>query len=224
MRNHHPGVTETSTAAWERRAALAGPVDFTMMYVAHDAFNRDLDRLLDAVADGRGHSPAVVATWQLFSKQLHTHHAAEDTVLWPRLRAAVADPDEQRILDDMEAEHASLDPRVEQINAAIADQNTKALERELSVLAKGLSAHMIHEESQALPLLERRLGQAGWDAFSKEIRDQQGGIKGAAEYLPWVLDGATEQLKTQVLRLLPAPARVVYRRVWVPKYRKAARL
>lgn len=224
MRNHGPEAAETSTAAWERRAARAGAVDFTMMYVAHDAFNRDLARLLNAVAAGRGHSPAAVATWQMFSKQLQTHHTAEDTALWPLLRSAVTDPDEQRILDDMEAEHASLDPRIEQIDAAITDKNTKALEQGLSVLAKGLSTHMIHEESQALPLLERRLGKAGWDGFAKEIRDQQGGIKGAAEYLPWVLDGATKQLKTQVLKLLPAPARVVYRRVWEPRYRKAARL
>jgi len=33
---------ETAAETRERRAALAGDVDFTMMYVAHDAFNRDL--------------------------------------------------------------------------------------------------------------------------------------------------------------------------------------
>ena len=94
---------------------------------------------------------------------------------------------------------------------------------ELKALAQGLSEHMIHEEQAALPLLERRTGKAGWDSFTTEIRGQQGGLKGAAEYLPWVLDGATDETKTQVLSLLPPPARLLYRR-WEKKYRSSGRL
>ena len=216
--------TESHTDAWSRRASLAGSVDFTMMYVAHDAFNRDLERLIGASQAGSGLTPAAIGTWRSFSKQLHTHHNAEDAALWPRLYAAVTDPAEIQILTDMEAEHASIDPRLEQIDAALEGRNATALDSDLKSLAQGLSDHMIHEEQAALPLLERRTGQACWDAFSKEIRDQQGGLKGAAEYLPWVLDGATDETKTQVLKLLPPPARLLYRRVWDKKYRSSARL
>jgi hypothetical protein len=81
---------------------------------------------------------------------LHTHHTAEDTALWPRLRA-------------------------------------------------------------------------GWQAFGAEIRDQNGGIKGGALYLPWVLDGATDDVKGRVLKVLPPPARLLYRG-WERKYRNAGRL
>ena len=84
----------------------------------------------------------------------------------------------------MEAEHGSIDPRLEQIDTAVEGRDAIALDAELKSLAQGLSEHMIHEEQSALPLLERRTGTAGWEAFSKEIRDQQGGLKGAAEYLP----------------------------------------
>lgn len=91
-------------------------------------------------------------------------------------------------------------------------------------LDEGLSAHMIHEESAALPLLERRLGKAGWDAFGRHIREQVGGMSGAAEYLPWVLDGADADVQRTILGVLPAPARLIYRRVWEPKYRKSVRL
>ena len=219
--SHH---TESRADAWTRRQSLAGSVDFTMMYVAHDAFNRDLERLIGASQAGSEFTPAAIATWRSFSKQLHTHHNAEDAALWPRLHAAVTDPAEIQILTDMEAEHASIDPRLEQIDAALEGRNATALDAELKSLAQGLSNHMIHEEQAALPLLERRTGQAGWEAFSKEIRDQQGGLKGAAEYLPWVLDGATDQTKTQVLKLLPPPARLLYRRVWDRKYRSPERL
>lgn len=216
--------TESKPDAWTRRQSLTGNVDFTMMYVAHDAFNRDLERLIGASQAGSGLTPAAIATWRSFSKQLHTHHNAEDAALWPRLYAAVSDPDEIQILTDMEAEHASIDPRLEQIDAALEGRNATALDAELKSLAQGLSNHMIHEEQAALPLLERRTGQAGWEAFSKEIRDQQGGLKGAAEYLPWVLDGATDETKSQVLALLPPPARFLYRRVWDKKYRRSERL
>src|SRR4029077_17666101 len=130
--------------------------------------------------------------------------------LWPRLYEAVTDSDEIQVLTDMEAEHGSLDPRLEQIDAAIEAGNATALDAELKALAKGLCEHMIHEEQAAFPLLERRTGKAGLESFRKEIRDQQGGLKGAAEYLPWVLDSATDETKAQVLNLLPAPARLLY--------------
>jgi iron-sulfur cluster repair protein YtfE (RIC family) len=216
--------TESKADAWTRRQSLTGSVDFTMMYVAHDAFNRDLERLIGASQTGNGLTPAAIATWRSFSKQLHTHHNAEDAALWPRLYAAVTDPDEIQILTDMEAEHGSIDPRLEQIDATLEGRDATALDAELKLLAQGLSEHMIHEEQAALPLLERRTGTAAWEAFTKEIRDQQGGLKGAAEYLPWVLDGATDETKTQVLRLLPPPARLLYRRVWDKKYRSSERL
>jgi iron-sulfur cluster repair protein YtfE (RIC family) len=215
--------TETPVQAWSRRAAHAGEVDFTMMYVAHDAFNRDLRRLLAAARDGQGFSPAALATWQLFSRQLHTHHTAEDTALWPALRAVVETDDERALLDQMEAEHAELDPRLDRVEAALADRHPDRLVTELELLAAGLAGHMRHEEDAALPLVELRLGRSGWTAFGDEVRDQNGGLKGAALYLPWVLDSADDHVKRRVLELLPGPARLLYRG-WERKYRNAGRL
>jgi hypothetical protein len=123
----------------------------------------------------------------------------------------------------MEAEHAEIDPRLERIEAALADRLADQLVVELEGLAAGLAAHMRHEEDGALPLVERRIGAAGWKAFGDEIRDQNGGIKGGALYLPWVLDGATDDVKGRVLKLLPPPARLLYRG-WERKYRNAGRL
>lgn len=214
---------ETRTDAWNRRAALAGEVDFTMMYIAHDAFNRDIARLIEAADGGTGLSAAALTTWRGFARQLHIHHAAEDKALWPHLAAAVTDQSESRILEEMETEHASLDPRVDQIQAAIGAGDAVAMVSELKTLGQGLAAHMIHEETEALPLVERRLGKAGWDTFTLEIRQQQG-IKGAAEYLPWVLEGASGQIQATMMQMLPPPVRLIYRRMWEPKYRKANRL
>ncbi|MDH2416206.1 hemerythrin domain-containing protein [Nocardioides sp. CER19] len=215
---------ESRADAWTRRASIVGEVDFTMMYIAHDAFNRDMARLIAAADAGQGSSPPAQATWRSFAKHLQTHHHAEDKALWPRLAGAVADPAESRVLAQMETEHASIDPRLDQIEASMKRASDAELADALQTLAEELAAHMVHEESEALPLLERRLGQAGWTAFTQEIRHQQGGIKGASEYLPWVLDGATDQIQQQVLRMLPAPARLLYRVRWEPTYRNATRL
>src|SRR5262245_51783502 len=209
---------ETPTDAWKRRRANEGRVDFTMMYVAHDAFNRDLSRITQATADGRGFCPETVATWTQFSKQLHNHHSAEDDALWPRLRSAVTGPEEVEILDAMEAEHGELDPRLDRIHAALMDRRADDFGSELGQLAAGVAARRRHGEDAALPLLERRLGRSGWDAFGREVRERNGGLRGGAEYLPWVLDGASEDIKRRVLKMLPGPARLLYRWVWEPKY------
>jgi hypothetical protein len=36
--------------------------------------------------------------------------------------------------------------------------------------------------------------------------------------LPWLLDGASAEQAQVVLAELPAPLRVVYRRIWQPRY------
>ena len=205
---------------WRERTPLNGEVDFTMMYVAHDAFARDLHRLTVACERGQAFTPGTLAGWAMFAKQLHIHHTAEDTSLWPRLRAAVSAPEEVAILEAMNTEHAQLDPQLERVDEAIAARDAEGLVDGVHTLASGLIAHMQHEENEALPLIESYLGTEGWAAFGQDIRNTQGGIRGGAEYLPWVLDEAPDSTKTKVLRLLPAPARLLYRRVWAPRYRR----
>lgn len=192
------------------RRVLDGAVDFSMMYAAHDAFSRHLERLA-AGLDQDGAAAAGVSTrWALFAKQLHIHHTTEDRSLWPRLRAAVSAPDEVAVLAAMEHEHAALDP-------LLARRGAAAGVRELTA---GLAAHMRHEENEALPLVETHLGPAGWAAFGRDIRKTQG-FRGAAVYFPWLLDGAPDATATRVLGSVPPPIRFLYRRVWAPRYRRS---
>jgi hypothetical protein len=59
------------------------------MNALHDAFRRDLDDLLAT----RAARKAVRARWTVFREQLHFHHTAEDTAIWPPVRAKlVGDP------------------------------------------------------------------------------------------------------------------------------------
>ena len=194
-------------------------VDFTMMYVAHAAFTRDLRRLSRENERGQARTPVARAQWAMFTKQLHIHHRAEDTALWPLLRAAALRPDESDVIDQMEREHAQIDPQLERIDVAFASDDGALLGEEIQALASTLTAHMRHEEDAALPLVEAHLGAAGWAKFGAAIRQTQG-LRGAAEYLPWLLDDVSTEVQAKVLKMLPPPVRFLYRRSWAPAYRR----
>jgi hypothetical protein len=201
------------------RHPLEGKVDFTFMYAAHDAFHRDLRRLTAAVEAGQIADPAVRTGWATFKNQLHVHHTAEDTSLWPPLRQKVTRPEDVAVLDAMQAEHARIDPLLSEVDASLAASGRVG---NAEVLAETLAAHMKHEEDQALPLVEAHLGPAGWAAFRKATGKIQG-LRGGAEFFPWMLDGAPADTSKRVLGMLPPPARLLYRAVWRPGYARTPR-
>jgi iron-sulfur cluster repair protein YtfE (RIC family) len=205
-----------------RRRPRQGKVDFTLMYAAHDAFHRDLQRLTTAVEAGQTADPAMRAGWVTFKNQLHIHHTTEDTSLWPALRQRVNQTAEVEVLDAMEAEHARIDPLLSRVDASFAATDGAGLAENVGALTVALEAHMNHEEDHALPLVEARLGPEGWAAFRKAIKKRQG-LRGGAEFFPWMLDGAPADTSKRVLGTLPAPARLLYRAVWRPGYARTPR-
>jgi hemerythrin-like domain-containing protein len=207
------------TTSNNSRVPLAGAVDFTMMYAGHDAFVRDLRHLARAAEDGTSSEPHVLARWTMFCTQLHIHHQAEDAALWPPLRAKARQPHEVSVLDEMEAEHGQIDPHLEQVDAALAAHDPARFGQCLQALTESLSAHMLHEETQALPLVETYLGPKGWAAFGAAIRKTQG-LRAGATFFPWLLDETSEAAQAKVLGLFPPPVRLLYRRVWAPRYHR----
>src|SRR3954452_23101257 len=82
-------------------AAPPGPVDISMMYVAHHGFRRDLAAFAAAVratpVEDRKTWKALLRRWELFSIALHHHHSGEDEWLWPVL-VERAEPGEKELL------------------------------------------------------------------------------------------------------------------------------
>lgn len=201
-------------------SAQTEPIDFTMMYVTHDALRRDVGRLAQAAASGTATSPQVLAGWENFKTQLHVHHTVEDNDLWPRLYRAVADrPDELTLLKEMEDEHAVLDPLLAQVDAALASDGGPQLDKQLHQLTTALQAHLRHEEDHALPLVQSVLTQDDWDAFGKAMARTQG-IRGAAVYVPWIVDDAPRERRKRFFAMLPAPVGLLNRLLWEPRYRQ----
>jgi iron-sulfur cluster repair protein YtfE (RIC family) len=226
--------TDPATSTTSTTGAQAGRIDFTLMYVTHDAFRRDLSRLLRAAAEGRTDSVGVQVGWANFKRQLHVHHTAEDEALWPRVEAACAGrADAAEILAAMEAEHASLDPLLDAADAAMdaamdaaADAamgqhaaNRAELTEVVADLETALGAHMKHEEVAALPLIQEVLTPEDWTAFARVIARKQK-LSGAAAYVPWVIDGAGEEQRAAFFTAMPAPVKVLNRLFWSSRYHK----
>ncbi|MDI2130925.1 hemerythrin domain-containing protein [Yinghuangia seranimata] len=196
--------------------------DMTMMFVMHDALRRDLETVARISEKGGDEPRRVLATalgWQLFKTALHAHHSAEDDVLWPALREAVADrPDDIALLDAMEAEHAAVDPGLAAMDAALADaeHGHERLGFIVGKLTEGLGGHLKHEEDEALALIDAFVTPEVLARFGAEHSARVGAA--APRFLPWMLDGQSPERLAQVLGTLPEPVRGLYTAQWQPAY------
>jgi hypothetical protein len=194
-------------------------IDFTVMYATHNAFRRDLGRLQAATAAGKGDTAQVRAGWRNFTTQLRIHHSVEDADLWPRIQRAVAGrPGDLALLEEMEAEHARIDPLLAAVDGALTRREASLAEcvQELSAV---LGHHLKHEEDSVLPLIQSVLTRADWRGFKGAMARRQR-IKGAAVYIPWVTDGIPPADEHKFLATFPAPARLINRLFWEPRYRQ----
>lgn len=189
--------------------------DWTAMYVMHDALRRELEHLAKVAAREDGEARRVLAEapgWDLFKTALHVHHTAEDEALWPAMRAGLAgDPDGLALMDAMEAEHAAIDPAIEAIDAG-----TEPLGGLVETLAAGLTAHLRHEEDDAIPLLDATLTPEQFAHFG-QVHGARLGPNGP-RVIPWLLDGVDPERAASMLALLPEPARAAYENDWRPAY------
>lgn len=201
---------------------MSGAFDMTLMYAMHNALRRELEHIARITARADGDPRRILASaagWEMFKSALHVHHGAEDEALWPAVREAVADrPGDLALVEAMEAEHAVIDPLIEEIDAALADRESAPgrVGAAADALAGALRVHLKHEEDDGLPLVEATVTAEQWQHFGAVH-----GSRGAADaprLTPWLLDGADEQIVAAMLALLPEPVRAAYRDQWQPAY------
>jgi hypothetical protein len=196
----------------------SGRADWTLMTAIHDALRRDLDELITTTAD-----PATArARWIVFRDQLHRHLAAEHAAMWRPARAKLTgDPRGQALLEAMDDERQLIGP----LRAMADDAFTMAarparLRPLLARLQTKLTSHLTHEEADALPLLGQLMSPAELGAITRALRGGTGGGR-AAHTIPWALAHASPAVRTQVLSQLPAPTRLLYRTIWLPRHTRA---
>lgn len=205
----------------------AGDADLTVMLGAHAALRRDLTRLARTAAFADLPDPqrraSVRAGWETFKRQLHLHHTAEDTLVWPALRQRLAHSEHaQSVLDAMEAEHRLIDPLLAAVDDAFGDADAAGVAAASDALATSISSHLAHEERDGLPLIGVALTAAEWRGVGVRIA-RRSGLSNAGEMFAWIADGAAEDEAAAAIATLPPPARLLYRAVWNPRYHRTTR-
>lgn len=199
-------------------------LDMTMMYAIHGAFRRDLDRLSVMTETPDPDRPYVTHGWETLKMALHGHHHSEDEDLWPLARRNIPNrPDDLAVLDAMEDEHATIDPMIQRIDAQLYrnDPDDHELADAVASFRDGLSTHLAHEESDALPVLNRAISEQEWAAF-EQAQGKRYSLKETATLLPWITEEdspASRRIQSE----MPLPMRLLNQWVLSPRYRRSTR-
>ncbi len=202
----------------------------TIVYLIHEAFLRDLDRLKSAVRSPRlepRQAGRLSAHWRFINEQLHHHHHVEDESLWPLLRPKLAgQAADLAVLDEMEAQHLTLEPTCRAVDGGFttlaSGPNVDAGEElagQLEALRVLLAAHLDDEESKCFPVIEKTLSPEEFQLFGKATAKAVG-MRGSARFFPWIFDGAQPVEHDAVLSMPPPPVRILCRYVWEPRYER----
>ena len=210
-------------------APSRAPADTTIMGVVHDALRRDLVRSREAVGatppPGDAQRVAIADHLLWMMDFLHHHHHAEDVGLWPMVRAR--NPEAAAVLDRMSAEHAVVEPLLERVLAAArgyraGDAGRAELLAALDELSGPLLTHLGHEEDEAMPVVAATISQTEWRQWDREQNPTKGRpIRSVAMEGHWLMDGLDPARYDMLVRLVPAPARVVLVRGFARAYRTA---
>jgi len=194
---------------------FADRADWALMITIHDALRRDLDQLLHPATS---HASAR-ARWGAFRSQLRFHLTAEHGAMWPRVKAKLAgDPHGQALLDAMDDEYRLLGALQVMIDDAFAmDAEPRRLRQLLVGLRTRLASHLAREEAEVLPLISGFLFPGELGGIAAAIRGGRS-TRCAGTTVPWALAGAVPDIRERILSQLPAPARVLYRTVWLLRY------
>jgi hypothetical protein len=197
-------------------------LDMSMMFAMHDALRRDLaqvGRIASRLDDDPGKLLQATLGWELFKKFLLVHHQSEDDALWPALRASVAgQPDRVALVDALEAEHGIIEPMLTAIDKAAGDPDYgyQRFGDIVDELSAKLTAHLSHEESDGLALIDASLTEQDWQHFS-QVHGQRNGPD-AARYMPWLLSDASPRVLGEILGKFPPQLLTIYREQWAPAY------
>lgn len=195
-----------------QHAAPGGPVNLQNMYVMHHAFRRDLGRFQAVVteveAGDRDRWHQVHRRWQFFATALHHHHSAEDAGLWPLMLSralAAADNAAVEVLQAMQAEHARIDPVLDECAEGFSrlaerggEEDRRSLMSSLGEAWKLLDGHLGHEERDAMTILQRYLTDDDWRRVEREHFRPAYSPREIWYAIPWSQDGLPDGVGRKV--------------------------
>jgi hemerythrin-like domain-containing protein len=203
---------------------------FTIVYLIHEAFRRDIRRLNSAVrktAMDPARASRLRSHWEFIDEQLHHHHTVEDDSLWPLVRPKLAGRTESlAVLDEMEADHLALLPHSRAVDEAMvtfasgptATHGTELADR-LDAFGDRLATHLDSEEVRCFPVIDEALSIDEFESFGKATAKAVG-MRGSARFFPWIFDSADPIERQAVLQMPPPPVRLLCKYAWEPRYER----
>jgi Hemerythrin HHE cation binding domain len=209
----------------------AAPADTRMMAVVHRALTRDLERADLAVTTQpypqgrRREALGEHVAWLM--RFLHEHHTGEDEGLWPMVRDR--NPDAAPLLESLEADHRSITPAAERLEAAAiayagsgGDGERVELRDALRALTAVLIPHLEREAAEAMPVVSASITHADWHAWDQE-RNVKGKPLAELGFVGhWLLDGIDPEGYQLVVGEVPAVARFILLHFFAGPYRRRA--
>jgi hemerythrin-like domain-containing protein len=202
--------------------------DVNEMIVVHRVFRREFSAIPSLVRHVRAGDAArarVVADHLgLIMAGLHMHHSGEDVVLWPLLLERAAPS--TALVETMQHQHHRIDEYAEQLQplaSAWASDPSAIRGEQLARLVEQFSAalleHLDLEEREILPLVSAHVSVVEWDSLGKHGKESM-----SQRQLPLmfgaILEDADQDERQRMLAHLPAPIRLVMRRVGARHYRR----
>lgn len=198
------------------------PTDAFDMAIAHRVFRNELHAipgLVRGVAGGdTAHSAVVAAHLDLVSAALHHHHAAEDELIWPKLRARA--PASIDAVTRMERAHRSIseaDATIKPILTSWARSADARLAAQLAEAVTELSTrvdeHLADEERNIVPLINEHITDEEWHQcsargaeFASRKNLRLGLVLGGLTF-----DASTAGEARRILAHIPLPQRIPIR-------------
>jgi hemerythrin-like domain-containing protein len=193
------------------------PINVRDMAIVHRLFRQVYDEAARLVRANPAPSPGRVTFLadhiDLALAGLHSHHADEDTLLYPKLIERA--PEQAPMTEQVEHEHQVISTALDAASAACATWRERpspptgeALAAALDHLNEVVQPHLDDEEQKVVPLAAVTLTQQEWDALGKagmrSVPFKQRGI--AAGMMLDALDG---EERAYMLKTIPAPMRLL---------------
>jgi hemerythrin-like domain-containing protein len=193
------------------------PIDVRDMAIVHRLFRQVYDEAARLVRAAPAPSPGRVTFLadhiDLALAGLHSHHADEDTLLYPKLIERA--PEQAQMTEHVEHEHQLITTALDAASAACATwrerpsaQTGEALAAALEHLNTIVQPHLDDEEQKVVPLAAVTLTQQEWDALGKAgMRSVPRKKRGIAAGM--MLDALDDEERAYMLKSVPAPMRLL---------------
>jgi hemerythrin-like domain-containing protein len=197
--------------------SAAQPINVRDMAIVHRLFRQVYDEAARLVRAAPAPSPARVTFLadhiDLALAGLHSHHADEDALLYPKLIERA--PEQAPMTEQVEHEHEVISTALDAASAACATwrerpsaQTGEALAAALDHLNEVVQPHLDDEEQKVVPLAAVTLTQQEWDALGKAgMRSVPRRKRGIAAGM--MLDALDDEERAYMLKSVPAPMRLL---------------